>query len=726
MQEDKHNSKDIVSVAVEVRNEKILYKLNQMESLPEIIEKLCNENKIPHRPGQYSLQLTELGHSNEPFNKYVTEENRVHIKNGSILRLVYSPMEMCNIIHKKIQPGSGIEEEELLWVLEKLATLSKDRTFALEFVTKYDLEVVMSLIKERKPPFNVTTLCMEVVLVFLSHGLIPNIGDIPIESIVEFVISPEAILPKTEEVSLAILKFLLKSKKTPDSVKEFIRTKVSVQEILPHIWNRDSPKVQEYALAYINVLASGHHSSEIIPLMASEQVRDNLRKNILNNTSSTVPMSRGMAHELYVYQSILLEQLVSKLHTYVDPDGEDGHCLQELSNVSQSYKQQAKRDSIVSLIDEGCVENTKSNLCVRSTSLHEFEIGTPLLDKKSRKCAYELKSKSAVESGEEGDVLTDIHTYAGFSPSPDFCCLTLDCMLYFARKYLKYYTRIMLMEQNALKQPFYTVCDRLVKLLCDVLHVGQKCSKDCVLYQPLLFNSRDESPFFKELFCLAAVKMSNTRREMKARTVQDHEKVFKVLSHQIMEALKRQPETLKDLESYLQEWTYEKVCKEWQFEQERNLIELNHLPTIIDLRQRLRISMEELIHEQRLYLLCQGARFPKANIRGQKLKNKYWYICLSSNHMVFHYGDCTENETDPPECSSKVSVSNIRDLVTGKKCPHVKEAKHKPDFAFSLLLDLHLEPSSLDFIAPNQEVFDTWTDGLNVLLGTSFLLLGSC
>ena len=37
--------------------------------------------------------------------------------------------------------------------------------------------------------------------------------------------------------------------------------------------------------------------------------------------------------------------------------------------------------------------------------------------------------------------------------------------------------------------------------------------------------------------------------------------------------------------------------------------------------------------------------------------------------------------------------------------------------AFSLLLES--EPSELDFIAPDEKVFDVWTDGLNALLGNA-------
>jgi engulfment/cell motility protein 1 len=40
--------------------------------------------------------------------------------------------------------------------------------------------------------------------------------------------------------------------------------------------------------------------------------------------------------------------------------------------------------------------------------------------------------------------------------------------------------------------------------------------------------------------------------------------------------------------------------------------------------------------------------------------------------------------------------------------------------AFSLTLD-SVEVTSLDFVAPDEQVFDYWTDGINALLGNSYL-----
>jgi engulfment/cell motility protein 1 len=51
-------------------------------------------------------------------------------------------------------------------------------------------------------------------------------------------------------------------------------------------------------------------------------------------------------------------------------------------------------------------------------------------------------------------------------------------------------------------------------------------------------------------------------------------------------------------------------------------------------------------------------------------------VRLSPNFKVFHYGDCDEKSTPAlEELPSKLAVMDIKALVTGKECPHMKEAR---------------------------------------------------
>lgn len=65
------------------------------------------------------------------------------MKNGSILRLEFSPSKTANDILAKLNNGT-IEEKERVAALEKLSKLSRDMTFALEFINKKGLALIIS------------------------------------------------------------------------------------------------------------------------------------------------------------------------------------------------------------------------------------------------------------------------------------------------------------------------------------------------------------------------------------------------------------------------------------------------------------------------------------------------------------------------------------------------------------------------------------------------------
>lgn len=87
-------------------------------------------------PDSYSLQFSESNNQN-----YITEKNRNEVKNGSILRLEFSPSKTASDILAKLNNGSV---EEKTAALQKLSTLSTDMTFALEFINKQGLALIIS------------------------------------------------------------------------------------------------------------------------------------------------------------------------------------------------------------------------------------------------------------------------------------------------------------------------------------------------------------------------------------------------------------------------------------------------------------------------------------------------------------------------------------------------------------------------------------------------------
>ncbi|XP_038573016.1 engulfment and cell motility protein 1-like, partial [Micropterus salmoides] len=105
------------------------------------------------------------------------------------------------------------------------------------------------------------------------------------------------------------------------------------------------------------------------------------------------------------------------------------------------------------------------------------------------------------------------------------------------------------------------------------------------------------------------------------------------------------------------------------------------------------------------------------------LPDKFWYCRLSPNHKVLHYGDLEESpqgEVPHDSLQDKLPVADIKAVITGKDCPHMKEKgalkqnKEVLELAFSVLYE---SDEYLNFIAPDKNEYCVWTDGLNALLG---------
>uniref|UniRef100_A0A1B0FRJ8 Kinesin-like protein n=1 Tax=Glossina morsitans morsitans TaxID=37546 RepID=A0A1B0FRJ8_GLOMM len=108
----------------------------------------------------------------------------------------------------------------------------------------------------------------------------------------------------------------------------------------------------------------------------------------------------------------------------------------------------------------------------------------------------------------------------------------------------------------------------------------------------------------------------------------------------------------------------------------------------------------------------QGTRLSKY-WRRARTKDKFWYARLSPNVKVIHYGDCDEKAIPTlEELPNKVSVIDIKLLLAGKECPHMKEKRTRKsafNLAFSIAFD-SMDHSTLDFVAPDEIIFNYWTD----------------
>ncbi|XP_077918890.1 engulfment and cell motility protein 3 isoform X2 [Halichoerus grypus] len=265
--------------------------------------------------------------------------------------------------------------------------------------------------------------------------------------------------------------------------------------------------------------------------------------------------------------------------------------------------------------------------------------------------------------------------------------------------------------------PFARSSIQLTVLLCELLRVGEPCSETAQDFSPMFFG-QDQS--FHELFCVSIQLLNKTWKEMRA-TQEDFDKVMQVVREQLARTLALKPSSLELFRTKVNALPYGEVLRLRQTErlhQEGTLA-----PPILELREKLKPELMGLIRQQRLLRLCEGTLFRK--ISSRRRQDKLWFCCLSPNHKVLQYGDVEEGAS-PPTLESlpeQLAVADIKALLTGKDCPHVREKgsgkqnKDLYELAFSIGYDHGETEAYLNFIAPSKREFHLWTDGLSALLG---------
>uniref|UniRef100_A0A8C9WLK8 Engulfment and cell motility 2 n=1 Tax=Scleropages formosus TaxID=113540 RepID=A0A8C9WLK8_SCLFO len=376
------------------------------------------------------------------------------------------------------------------------------------------------------------------------------------------------------------------------------------------------------------------------------------------------PIKAEMAHQLYVLQVLTFNLLEERMMTKMDPSD------------------QMQRDII-------------------------FEL---------RRIAFDGDSDPGAHAALAIPVLLQNHV----NPAVDFTqtppgMLALDNMLYLARLHQDTYIRIVL--ENSSREdkhecPFGRCAIELTRMLCEILQVGELPNEGCNDYHPMFF-THDRA--WEEFFCICIQLLNKTWKEMRA-TAEDFNKVMQVVREQITRALAMKPTSLDQLKSKLRALSYSEILRLRQ--SERMSQDDFQSPPIIELRERIQPEILELIKQQRLNRLCEGSCFRKVGNR--RRQEKFWFCRLSLNHKVLHYGDLDDPPQGEVPFEMLIPVSDIKSVVTGKDCPHMKEKsalkqnKEVLELAFSILYD---PDEALNFVAPNKYEYCVWIDGLSALLG---------
>uniref|UniRef100_A0A4X2LHC5 Engulfment and cell motility 1 n=1 Tax=Vombatus ursinus TaxID=29139 RepID=A0A4X2LHC5_VOMUR len=604
--------------------------------------------------------------------------NRNEIKNGAILRLATSPAQNAQQLHERIQSSSM---DAKLEALKDLASYSRDITFAQEFINLDGISLLTQMVESGTDFGDMLSFTLTAFVELMDHGIVSwdTFSVAFIKKIASFV-NKSAIDISILQRSLAILESMVLNS---HDLYQKVAQEITIGQLIPHLQGTDQ-EIQTYTIAVINALFlkapdEKRQVRDMANILAQKQLRSIILMHVIRAQRA---INNEMAHQLYVLQVLTFNLLEDRMMTKMDP------------------QDQAQRDII-------------------------FEL---------RHIAFDLEGEHNNSGGsieKRKSMYTRDYKKLGFinhvNPAMDFTqtppgMLALDNMLYFAKHHQDAYIRIVL--ENSCREdkhecPFGRSSIELTKMLCEILKVGELPSETCNDFHPMFF-THDRS--FEEFFCICIQLLNKTWKEMRA-TSEDFNKVMQVVKEQIMRALTTKPSSLDQFKSKLQNLSYTEILKIRQSER-MNQEDFQSRP-ILELKEKIQPEILELIKQQRLNRLVEGTCFRKLNSR--RRQDKFWYCRLSPNHKVLHYGDLEESpqgEVPHDSLQDKLPVADIKAVVTGKDCPHMKEKgalkqnKEVLELAFSILYDSNCQ---LNFIAPDKHEYCIWTDGLNALLGKDML-----
>ncbi|RVE72365.1 hypothetical protein OJAV_G00061050 [Oryzias javanicus] len=496
--------KDIVRIAIQMTGVyPQLIMLDQKKPLSAVIKEVCDGWTLPG-PENYALQYTD------GVQTYITESNRLDIKNGCILRLTKAPGRSAEDLFKGIQstePGARCDS------LKELAGISKDVTFAQEFISRDGHLLLVKIVEDSKESNEIMTHTLTAFMALMDHGIVSweNLSAVFIKKIASFVNSAP-FDASIQQVSLDILEsMVLSSYSLFTQVKQEVTTKRLMDHL--HVTNQ---QIQTKAMALLMALlqtAADSDKQEMLKLLNDKSFRQYICKDIIHSSGS---VQDEMAHYLYVLQSVTLNQLEPRMKTPLD------------------FYNQEQRDALHKLRDSA------------------FDVESENLSHERRRslCAKEFRKLGFSNNSNPGQDL--VRTPPGL--------LALDTMYYFATQYTEAFKRFVL--ENSSREdkhecPFARSSIQLTLILCEILRIGEQPSETGSDYHTIFFN---QDKLLEELFCVCIQLLNKTWKEMRA-TQEDFDKVMQVVREQITRTLSSKPTSLEFFKNKVNALNYSEILK---------------------------------------------------------------------------------------------------------------------------------------------------------------------
>ena len=646
----------------------LLLDVAQNLSLTSIIRDVCAQWNVDS-PERYAFKYADVPPTSSggpPKFGYITEDNRSKLRNGDILRIALTPSVEAQETYKHLKSKSVDMKNK---AINDLFHSSKDRTFAMEFFKLNGIKCLMESVEAGQLVNDADVQQLVLVLgafqELMEHGIVSwdSLTENFVKKLINFtdksLTHTEYFRPAIVSRTLAILESIILNS------TKFIRivsNEISISTPIPFL-AKQAVDVKYNALAFINaIITKSPNREKVMQELKMNNFNKMILEYVLNHFHGNTPQE--IAHELYVYQCHILNLVEGRMKMRFvagDPKMEEDVRLLPMRAFPDEY----------------------------SGNKHK----TPVSEQHWKQLGF-LK----------GDPQDD------FNESPPGI-LALDCMVYFAKNKHDAFTRLLFAYTDS-QCPFAQTSIALVKVLCQILRIGEQPSEIGYEFIPILVWS--EEPF-KEVFCISIQLLFKTWREMRA-SIHDLEKVMVVVTKQITTVL-NSGSTLSSFDTLKQklfDLSYKKIT---QTEENSQLLDENVLKSkpVQELCERIKPEIMQLVRQERLRHLVEGASFPRATRR----RDQFFYCRLSSNHKILHFADTTNISQAPPieQLDKKIQVSEMR-LELGSNCPHASTLKRGQT---QNIFSIFYEDEHLDFIAPNETVFNIWVDGLSVLSGKPML-----
>ena len=240
---------NLVKIAVEMTGKTPqLIEFNQKQPLSTIIQELCNYWNL------IDADLYALRFNMEASRAFVSEQNRLEVKNGHVLQLGFSPGKITQSILDQLSPQSAHEDK--IKAVQELAGYATDPTFTAEFTEKQGMKMLITYIENLETGKLSDQIIVHVLPVFvdlMDHGLTQwdVLEPTFIKRIAYYINSQSnAQDPRILQAALSILESIAHNSSNKYSIVE---KELTIPNLAMHLQNT-SPAIQQNTLALINAL----------------------------------------------------------------------------------------------------------------------------------------------------------------------------------------------------------------------------------------------------------------------------------------------------------------------------------------------------------------------------------------------------------------------------------------------------------------------------------------